>query len=73
MTSFKPIQFCMLNICLFLGTMGNIMVPKNNFAEKYDVYAFQRRVDHPHSFPGSKHTKFETFMVLLNFKTHSKM
>ena len=41
MTSFKPIQFCMLNICVFLGTMGNLMVPKNNCAEKYDIQAFK--------------------------------
>ena len=49
---------------------------QNLIIKEQNIQAFQRRVDHPHSFPGipgSKRTKFETFMILFNFKAHSKM
>ena len=37
MTPFKPIQFYMLNICVFLGTMGTTIVPRVDPVEKYDT------------------------------------
>ena len=67
-----PIKFCMLNICVFLGTMGNIMVPKNNCTEKYDIQAFQRRDDNPHRFNGSKLINLGTLMILINVKGYAK-
>ena len=39
------------------------MVPKNNFFEKYQFWAFQRRVNHPHSHPRSKVSSHSMFMV----------
>ena len=44
MTPFKPIQFYMLNISVFLGTMGTTIVPKVDPVEKYDTQDFKRRI-----------------------------
>ena len=41
--------------------------------KKYDVWDFQRRIDHPYSLSRSKLTKFETFMILFNLKALMKM
>ena len=47
--------------------MGTTMVPKNIRVDKYDVWAFQCRVGHLNSFPRSKLTELETFIILFNF------
>ena len=42
------------------------MVPhstQNPISKEQSIEVFQRHIYHPHSFPGSKRTKFETFMV----------
>ena len=41
--------------------------------EKYRIWAFQSRVDHPDSFHRSKFTELETLMILFNFMVDTKM
>ena len=40
---------------------------------KYKIWAFQRRINHLHTFLRWKLTKYQLFMILLNFKVHAKM
>ena len=46
---------------------------QNSKNKKYRIWAFQCRVDHLNNFPRSKLTKLGTFMILFNFKVHTKM
>ena len=41
--------------------------------KKYRIRALQCRVDCLNSFPRSKLTKLETFIILFNFMVHTKM
>ena len=53
---------------------GTLVVPKiKKKNKKYRIWAFQCRVDHLNNFPRSKLTKLGTFMILFNFKVHTKM
>ena len=49
------------------------VVPKMFTNQKFTIWTFPRRIDHPYSLPRSKLTKFETFMILFNLKVFTKM